>query len=191
MEAENRDELRPVEVALNPTACWLWLGTIDADGYGVTKRRGRQWKAHRWLWTIMRGPIPDGLVVDHLCRVRRCVNPNHMELVPNELNTQRGEGWAGKNLRKTHCKYGHPFDLLNTHIKGGERVCLTCRREQAARTYRTKPRPAYPITCQYCGVGAQMEHKLARFCSKTCYMHAYYSLNRERLVLAARIRRAA
>ena len=74
------------------TGCWLWDARWDSgNGYRKTRWQGRTWMAHRLVWTLMEGPIPEGHVLDHLCRVRFCCNPGHMEPVTMRENTRRGE----------------------------------------------------------------------------------------------------
>jgi hypothetical protein len=70
--------------------CWEWTGTITAQGYGQLRANGRLQKAHRFVYEWLVGPIPDGLTLDHLCRNRRCVNPEHMEPVSLQTNLARG-----------------------------------------------------------------------------------------------------
>jgi hypothetical protein len=91
--------------------------------------------AHRWSYEHFVGPIPEGLHIDHLCRVRRCVNPDHLEPVTPKENYLRGEGPTARNSTKTHCKYGHKFDKSNTSVYGGRRHCNECGRRRQ-RKYR-------------------------------------------------------
>jgi hypothetical protein len=72
------------------TPCWIWQRAMKVDGYGALKVAGRMHNAHRGVYLLRRGPLPDDLVLDHLCRVRSCVNPDHMEPVPCAVNCQRG-----------------------------------------------------------------------------------------------------
>ncbi len=106
--------------------CWLWTGAIDGRGYGSwTRSEKRKVGAHRFAYQITVGPIPDGLDLDHLCRVRHCVNPSHLEPVTRQVNIQRG---ANRNREKTHCKRGHEFTPENTYMtSAGGRSCRTCR----------------------------------------------------------------
>ena len=101
---------------------------------------GRVHYAHRIAFQFFRGPIPAGLQIDHLCRVKLCVNPAHLEPVTASENIRRGTGLAARRAAQTHCKYGHPFDKENTHINSrGHRICRTCMRRKArARYWRNK-----------------------------------------------------
>ena len=117
--------------------CWLWAASINSRGYGQFKMDGRSWQAHRIAYELQVGPIPDGLQIDHLCRVRACVNPDHLEAVSQEENIRRGEGVAVANAIKTHCPQGHPYDEANTYIYHGARQCRAC---SAARDRRRTQR---------------------------------------------------
>jgi hypothetical protein len=122
------------------TECWPWIGRIDHRGYGEFETEGKTWRAHRWSYTRLVGPIPDGLVIDHLCRVRHCVNPAHLEPVTDEENRQRGllgvlrdqyvpkRGVRHPHAMKTHCKRGHLFDEDNTLVVPRGRKCRACHR---------------------------------------------------------------
>ena len=113
--------------------CWLWTGALSkATGYGSF----RSGPAHRWAYTFFVGPIPTGLQIDHLCRVRRCVNPDHMEPVTIRENLLRSPlTHAGRLAAQTHCIHGHEFTPENTYLYGRMRSCRTCRRERANRYY--------------------------------------------------------
>lgn len=111
--------------------CWLWTAGQWGEGYGRFWVSGRPVSAHRFAYEFLVGPIPSGLQIDHLCRVRNCVNPAHMEPVTNRVNTLRGMGPTVAGLRmstKTHCPQGHPYDEANTRWWRNERLCRACGR---------------------------------------------------------------
>lgn len=115
--------------------CWLWRGAPTKAGYGrmsVGGRDGRETGAHRVAYELLRGPIPTGLVLDHLCRTQLCVNPDHLEPVSQGENIRRGSSPESTYARRTACPKGHPFATWYD----GRRRCLTCwtarRRERAA-----------------------------------------------------------
>lgn len=121
--------------------CWVWKGRPNRGGYGVlnVKHSDGRWKPvlnHRAAYMILIGPIPDGLEPDHLCRVRLCWNPWHLDPVTRLVNVRRGiaPSISGTWLRsKTHCPQGHPYDEANTSRRNGRRHCRACDRERARR----------------------------------------------------------
>ena len=118
-------------------SCWEWTGARVA-GYGEFWLDGRVQRAHRVAYEALVGPIPDGLQIDHLCRVRSCVNPAHLEPVTLAENVRRGNGGL-HNRVKTHCPHGHAYDEMNTYItKRGHRGCRRCDALAKARTYWQK-----------------------------------------------------
>lgn len=122
------------------SGCWLWTGTIVGTGYGHLHWQGRGRPAHRLMYEFMVVEIPEGLDLDHLCRVRECVNPWHLDPVTRRVNIVRGD--APRLQRgKTHCPHGHEYTVENTILYRGSRFCLTCKRERA-REYARKKREA-------------------------------------------------
>ena len=140
---------------VTPTGfCWEWDSSLSRDGYGkiTVGRISKCYSAHRVAYTLLVGEIPAGLEIDHLCRNRRCVNPDHLEPVTQEVNRlrtpTRADGtyrpaWitSGKNVTG-HCIRGHEYTELNTYTyKDGRTECRTCKRANAA-DYRAKKRLA-------------------------------------------------
>lgn len=108
--------------------CWNWPGHRDRQGYGKVGKR----LAHRLVYQAALGePIPDGMVIDHLCRNPSCVNPEHLDVVTPEENTKRG-----LRANATHCIHGHPFDATNTYISAQGRSCRACNRAAQRRRQR-------------------------------------------------------
>jgi hypothetical protein len=109
------------------TGCWEWNRALDAYGYGAITADGRRWKAHRLAYHLFKGPVPDDMAVDHMCRNHRCVNPDHLRLLT------RGEN-ADANRIKTHCPSGHAYDDANTYRnRRGNRICRACAHERYLR----------------------------------------------------------
>lgn len=116
--------------------CWQWIGGLNANGYGYlhysrNTMPQRSVLAHRYAYTLLVGPIPEGLQIDHLCRNRACVNPAHLEPVTSAENTRRGL----LGVPRATCPHGHPYDDENTgYRRHGDRVgqpyCKTCHRER-------------------------------------------------------------
>jgi hypothetical protein len=133
------------EKVQNTGDCWLWTGSIKPNGYGQIGLRSKNCDhkasvgyAHRLSYELFIGEIPSGKDLDHLCRNRRCVNPDHLEPVTRQTNLLRGDTLPAKLAAKTHCKYGHPFTEENTKKVKGGRECVTCRKIYAAGNHRLK-----------------------------------------------------
>lgn len=113
--------------------CWGWTGVIHHTGYAMFKIDGQNIGAHRWSYETFVGSIPDGFQIDHLCRNRSCVNPDHLEPVTQAENVRRG--LRGELL--THCPRGHPYEGDNLIHTARQRYCRACRdmkyRERRAR----------------------------------------------------------
>ena len=125
--------------------CWLWTGTVHkTTGYGITSVEGRHVLAHRWSYEHFVGSIPKGLHLDHLCRVRHCVRPDHLEPVTQGENNRRAAAAkpSTRNLT-THCGNGHLYDEANTsYYPNGQRRCRACGRDIARRSYWKKKKNA-------------------------------------------------
>lgn len=125
--------------------CWLWVGPTDKDGYPftsvpreVTKPGWRRFglRIQRLSYVAFREDFPESLVIDHLCRQRKCLNPAHLEPVTVKVNSLRGAGLTALNAVKTHCKNGHLFDESNTYLHEGRRRCRACRYQATTRYYQ-------------------------------------------------------
>lgn len=134
------------------SSCWYWIGYINDQGYGISSylvgdNKRRSIRAHRILYEIHKGPIPEGLVIDHLCRNRCCVNPNHLEAVRQYVNIARTDAWEKCKAKKaaiTHCPRGHEYagdNLIYKMRSDGRysiRLCRSCARLRARYNYRKK-----------------------------------------------------
>ncbi len=113
--------------------CWEWDGFVRSDGYARGFHNGRRDYVHRLIWEILVGPIPKGLDIDHLCRNRSCVNPDHLEPVTRGENLRRSHATIqAQETRRTHCPQGHAYSAANTYVSpgGSRRNCRTCKRER-------------------------------------------------------------
>ena len=134
------------KVKVSDSGCWEWTGALKPNGYGIfaIKKNCIQkvFNAHRWIYEYHRGPIPEGLTIDHLCRNRKCVNPDHLEAVSLKVNLLRGNGFSAINARKTTCKRGHVFIPVPEHCKtAARRYCQICN-TLAARNRRNRNKGA-------------------------------------------------
>lgn len=111
--------------------CWLWKGYINKDGYGRFKIKNRHYMVHRFSYERYKEEIPEGLEIDHLCRHRNCVNPEHLEAVTHLENIRRGDlSYNGAlNRNKVYCLHGHEFNEVNTYYRpNGKRNCRECHK---------------------------------------------------------------
>lgn len=114
------------KIRVQENGCQTWTGAKSWNGYGQFRYQGRVQYAHRVAYTLLVGPIPDELQLDHLCRNRACVNTDHLQPVTGQVNINRGRL---PQSEKTHCPKGHPYTLLNTIWYKGQRYCRECKRE--------------------------------------------------------------
>lgn len=129
-------------------ACWIWTGATNSDGYGLICRKSPRVRllAHRYVYTLLVATIPTGMVIDHKCSVRLCVNPSHLDIVTQAENARRSYargrhknrlemGLLGKfQRRKTHCPHGHHYAGANLIIdEQGRRRCRICNNEKSQR----------------------------------------------------------
>jgi HNH endonuclease len=141
------------------TPCWIWKHFIRWNGYADVSHQGKKRRAHVVSYLERVGSIPEGLELDHLCRQRACVNPDHLEPVTRSENLRRSP-LVGRGNRRSQCRKGHPFDLESTYVDSrGGRHCRTCdriraheRRRQLGRPVRLKRRRFdYGNWCPDCG----------------------------------------
>jgi hypothetical protein len=136
------------KVKVLESGCWRWTGNCHPDsGYGrLWFDRHDDRSAHRLSYEWSVGPIPEGLTIDHLCRNRWCVNPEHLEPVTNAVNVMRGNSVMAVNFRKTECLRGHPFDAVNTRVVktpiGFGRACKECERIRKRERRLRKSQPS-------------------------------------------------
>lgn len=118
------------------SSCWLWNGPLASNGYSKTKYRLKHTSGHRAFYLHFRGEIPPGMHLDHICRVRSCVNPDHLEIVTPRENLLRGNGHAAINSKKKSCKRGHELAGKNLYLTpDGRRNCKICRSQPQGVSY--------------------------------------------------------
>jgi hypothetical protein len=123
---------------IQPSGCLLWTGARDLGGYGYFEVEGKTRRVHRFMYEMFAGPIPEGLPLDHLCRVRHCANVAHLEPVTDRENALRGVSFSAVNAAKDRCDNGHLFDTANTYWRrGGHRGCRACNLA-AVRRYEAR-----------------------------------------------------
>lgn len=138
-----KDELKrfmdKVDIQDGDDGCWLWTASTNRTGYGefFLKDLGKV-TAHRQSYRHYIGPIPDGKMLDHLCRTRNCVNPRHLEPVSGHENTIRGEGPTADAAAKTECVNGHPLIEENVMWIKGVRHCKKCNAERTRKWAKRK-----------------------------------------------------
>lgn len=143
-------------VQLCPTGCWLWTGGKNSYGYGSYYASAKHLSSHRAAYIALVGPISGGLVLDHLCRVRHCCNPTHLEPVSCRENVMRGAGAAAIKATMTHCSRGHELTLKNVDVRtlpngSNYRRCKTCRRMKGNERSRRIAREQREASTQMSG----------------------------------------
>jgi HNH endonuclease len=126
--------------------CWVWMGATSSSGYGTMEVSGKTASVHRVSYELFKGEIPAGMVIDHICKNRICVNPDHLRVVTHKQNTlENSNASAAINAKKTHCVNGHPLEGDNLIVKKGKngnetRACRTCARHWWRENWRKKSR---------------------------------------------------
>jgi hypothetical protein len=166
------------QIAINDNGCWIWCGRFTRDGYGKLTIAERTRAVHRVAYETWCGEIPVGFEIDHLCFVKACVNPAHLEAVTPEENRRRALVAGRFNLapqqHASHCVHGHPVDEVNTYRHpDGHRQCRQCRNAWDRNTHRA-------VSCQSCGSALEYAGMGRRplYCSRKCRRRA--ERNRQR-----------
>lgn len=137
-KVNKQGSMPPQSVA--PGLCWEWIGAKTPGGYGQFWLNPKKVVSHRFAYEQLVGEIPEGLQLDHLCRNRACVNPEHLEPVTQQVNILRGFSIATANRLKTHCPHGHLYSAENTYIhpKNNGRICRACARKRSRANYQKR-----------------------------------------------------
>ena len=140
---------------LKGDGCWLWTGSLNNKGYGQWGQNGRTRSAHRVAYEFYVGPIPEGLTIDHLCRTRHCVRPDHLEPVTSAENTRRARG--------DECSNGHAYTPENTKYRkdNGRRICVTCQKATAQKRNVGYGKPGRPSKAARAALEAQRRDEAA------------------------------
>ncbi|WP_116364397.1 HNH endonuclease signature motif containing protein [Parahaliea mediterranea] len=133
------ERIRELSTTIPETSCIWWIGSNHSTGYGGVWLNGKVRGAHRVVYELEHGPIPDGFVVRHKCDNRKCINPDHLELGTHRDNANDCINRGRHHLAsRTHCPSGHEFNEENTIPYKGARVCRTCKQEANRRSYIKK-----------------------------------------------------
>lgn len=124
------------QITVNGNGCWIVSGYGYENGYKKLHYKGKDYRAHRIMYTLFTGKNINGIDLDHLCRNRACANPNHLEPVDNRTNILRGIGPTAINARKTLCNRGHQFE--KHYRRNGWRFCRYCKRVSDAKCQARK-----------------------------------------------------
>ncbi len=134
------------EVTITSDGCWMWSGHRDTGGYGLFRLAGRMLIAHTVAYELWVGPVPKGLVLDHIvCDTRACVNYEHLKPVTHQENILRGNGLAAQNARKTHCIRNHELIGDNVRSYNGHRHCRACSVDRQRQDRRRRGVPVRTI----------------------------------------------
>lgn len=152
--------------------CWLWTGSKSTGGYGRVFWDGKQRQAHRIAYELVTGAIPGGMELDHLCRVRHCVNPAHLQPVTQKENLRRGISPTALNGQKTHCGNGHEYTPENTRIIPKGRRCKACDHQRgvqkAAAEKAQRTMDVKETSCRICGAHFTYIGRRRTLCSEEC-----------------------
>ena len=152
----------------DPADCWIWDAALQTAGYGNVWIEGTNHTAHKVAWVWEYGPVPDGLQLDHLCRNRRCVRPDHLEPVTSRENSHRSPLTLNYiNAAKTHCPKGHDY-ATNADERNGKRYCKACRPKAAPRVAPTPPAAPVPAPVRVCANGHPMRLLAGRYWCPPC-----------------------
>lgn len=139
MELSPSDLLRFWSKVLKSKTCWVWIAST-ADGYGTFSIKSKNYKSHRISFFLKYGKLNPDLELDHLCRNRRCVNPDHLEEVTHQINALRGKSPVAVNNYKTCCPRGHPYDMIDGDGRRRCRICYRIQSLKSTRKYMNKKR---------------------------------------------------
>ena len=169
IDGERNAEVRFWRKVIKTDGCWTWTAATVPAGYGRVQWQGRVQQAHRVAYELLVGPIPEGLHLDHLCRVRNCVNPAHLEPVTPGENVLRGTGVSAVHAAAEFCRYGHPLSGENLRTKAnGWRACRACELRRSRASAATKVRPVKQSTCVECGAAFEYVGNKRHICSLPC-----------------------
>lgn len=172
-----------------PDGCWVWLGPVTKAGYGQLWTGEKRITAHRFSYEFYVGPIPEGFVVDHLCRNKRCVNPAHLEAVTNIENLIRGNGKHVSALLTNVCCRGHELTPDNVSISNGCRSCKRCIKEWKLKNRSKSGVPhdgSVLRKCTVCSKDYPLLFGNQKCCSAECASLRKKALARERRIQSGR-----
>ncbi len=173
-----------VEVPEQPSCCWEWTGYRLPNGYGRFMFNDKEFYAHRVVCAILTKDPGPTLTIDHLCRNRGCVNPDHLEAVTQKVNNLRGFSSSALKARQTHCIHGHEFTPENTLLQGGKRSCRMCAYRRSMLAWqKAKRQKVAAIACAICGVEFFASDSKVKYCSDECRLvpyRAYKALQQRR-----------